>query len=152
MVGSVSRIGGPRKISRNNLACSRSISRSAAGDQALAIVGEVLRTSLREVDVVARYGGEEFAVILPETAARPVGTPSNPFPFLERLRRRIEDARFPGEEALPGGKLTVSGGVACFPDDAANGEDLIREADRALYVSKSRGRNSITYRGSPLTE
>lgn len=123
-----------------------------AGDQALATVGEILRTSLREVDVVARYGGEEFAVILPETAARPVGTASNPFPFLERLRRRIEDAPFPGEEKLPGGKLTVSGGVACFPDDAANGEDLIREADRALYVSKSRGRNTITYRGRALSE
>jgi diguanylate cyclase (GGDEF)-like protein len=122
-----------------------------AGDRALATIGEILRTSLRDVDIVARYGGEEFAVILPETAARP-GAPVSPFPFLERLRRRIEEAVFPGEEKLPGGRLTVSGGVASFPDDAQTLEDLIRTADEALYVSKARGRNRITYRGSGLAE
>jgi diguanylate cyclase (GGDEF)-like protein len=98
---------------------------------------------------VARYGGEEFAVILPETAARP-GAGVSPFPFLERLRQRIETAVFPGEDQLPGGRLTLSGGVASFPDDAETVEDLIREADRALYVSKARGRNTITYRGNPV--
>ncbi|MCE9635722.1 MAG: sensor domain-containing diguanylate cyclase [Planctomycetes bacterium] len=123
-----------------------------AGDLALSMVGEILRTSLREMDIVARYGGEEFAVILPETAARPIGSARNPFPFLERLRRRIEEAQFPGEEKLPGGRLTVSGGVACYPDDAATVEELIREADRALYVSKSRGRNTISYRGKTFTD
>jgi diguanylate cyclase (GGDEF)-like protein len=121
-----------------------------AGDRALAKVGEILRTSLREVDVVARYGGEEFAVILPETAGRPAGDSPNPFPFLERLRKRIEETPFEGEEKIPGGKLTVSGGVACFPDDAESLDDLVREADRALYVSKGRGRNTLTYRDRPL--
>jgi diguanylate cyclase (GGDEF)-like protein len=122
-----------------------------AGDRALATIGAILRTSLRDVDIVARYGGEEFAVILPETAARP-GAPVSPFPFLERLRRRIEETVFPGEEKLPGGRLTVSGGVASFPDDAQTLEDLIRTADEALYVSKAQGRNRITYRGSGLVE
>jgi diguanylate cyclase (GGDEF)-like protein len=122
-----------------------------AGDRALAMVGEILRTSLREVDVVARYGGEEFAVILPETAARPSGSASTPFPFLERLRRRIEETAFPGAEKLPGGRLTVSGGIACFPDDAATVDELIRAADRALYRSKAAGRNTITYRERPLS-
>jgi diguanylate cyclase (GGDEF)-like protein len=123
-----------------------------AGDKALATIGEILRTSLREVDIVARYGGEEFAVILPETAARPGAAGVSPFPFLERLRRRVETAGFPGEEKLPAGRLTLSGGIACYPDDAETVKDLIGEADRALYVSKARGRNTITYRGAPVTE
>ncbi len=123
-----------------------------AGDRALAAIGEILRTSLREVDVVARYGGEEFAVILPETAPRPQPGARNPFPFLERLRRRVADAQFEGQEKLPDGRITLSGGVACFPDDAETLEDLVREADRALYVSKARGRNTITYRGRALSE
>jgi diguanylate cyclase (GGDEF)-like protein len=122
-----------------------------AGDAALATIGAILRSSLREVDIVARYGGEEFAVILPETAARPGGDAS-PFPFLERLRRRVEESAFPGEEKLPGGRLTISGGIACFPDDAQTAEDLVREADQALYVSKARGRNVITYRGNRIVE
>jgi diguanylate cyclase (GGDEF)-like protein len=122
-----------------------------AGDRALAAVGEILRGSLREVDLVARYGGEEFAVILPETAARP-GAASSPFPFLERLRHRVEAAVFPGQDKMPLGKLTLSGGLACFPDDADTLEALVREADRALYVSKARGRNTITYRGKPLSD
>jgi diguanylate cyclase (GGDEF)-like protein len=121
-----------------------------AGDRALAKVGELLRTTFREVDVVARYGGEEFAVILPETSARSAQSPPNPFPSLERLRKRIEETEFPGAEKLPGGKLTISGGVACFPDDAGTVEDLIREADRSLYASKAKGRNTITYRGQPV--
>lgn len=123
-----------------------------AGDRALATVGDVLRTALREVDVVARYGGEEFGVILPETAARPSGSASNPFPFLERLRRRIEASRISvADDVAPVG-ITVSGGVACFPDDADTVEELVREADRSLYVSKSRGRNTLTYRGRRLAE
>ena len=84
--------------------------------------------------------------------ARPVGTASNPFPFLERVRRRIEESRFPGAEKLEAGRLTVSGGVACFPDDAATVDELIREADRQLYVSKAQGRNRITYRDHALSD
>lgn len=120
-----------------------------AGDRALAMVGEILRSALREVDIVARYGGEEFAVILPETSAHPEDGSSDPFPFLERLRQRVAEAEFEGEEKLPGGKLTLSGGLACFPQDAQTVEELIQAADRALYVSKSRGRNLITYRDGP---
>lgn len=120
-----------------------------AGDRALATVGEILRSSLREVDIVARYGGEEFAVILPETSANPEDGSSDPFPFLDRLRRRVAEARFDGEEKLPGGQLTLSGGLACFPQDAETVEELVQAADRALYVSKSRGRNLITYRDGP---
>jgi diguanylate cyclase (GGDEF)-like protein len=120
-----------------------------AGDRVLATIGSILRTSLREVDIVARYGGEEFAVILPETAARP-GAATSPFPFLERLRSRVQETEFEGHDAMPGGRVTLSGGIACFPDDAQSIDDLVRVADEALYESKARGRNTITYRGSPI--
>ena len=120
-----------------------------AGDRVLATIGSILRTSLREVDIVARYGGEEFAVILPETAANP-GAATSPFPFLERLRARVQETDFDGQKGMPGGRVTLSGGIACFPDDAQSIDDLIRVADEALYESKARGRNTITYRGSPI--
>ncbi len=122
-----------------------------AGDRALAKIGRILRESLREADIVARYGGEEFAAILPETAPRP-DAGASPFPFLERLRRRVATEAFPGEAALPSGKLTISGGIACWPDDAETPDDLVAAADRALYASKARGRNTITYRDAPLAE
>ena len=122
-----------------------------AGDRALAAVGEILRTSLREVDIVARHGGEEFAVILPETSPAETNGTKAPFPFLERLRQRIEDASFEGQEKLPSGNLTVSIGVACFPSDADTAEDLFQKADDALYASKGHGRNVVTYRGRPVT-
>ncbi len=119
-----------------------------AGDRALASVGRILRTSLREVDIVARHGGEEFAVLLPETSARPGSGAQAPFPFLERLRERVETTEFPGEEKLPEKRLTISIGVACFPDDAATAEELFQRADEALYASKAAGRNRITYCGA----
>jgi diguanylate cyclase (GGDEF)-like protein len=114
-----------------------------AGDRALTTIGRLLRESLRDVDIVARYGGEEFAVILPETA-RSSEDGTNPLKFLERLRLRVERQPFPGEEALPSGNLTISGGVATYPEDGATVEELVRSADRKLYASKDRGRNSIT--------
>jgi len=122
-----------------------------AGDRALASIGETLRTQLREVDIVARYGGEEFAVILPETSASPEAGASNPFPFLERLRSKIETTLFAGEERIPGGCLTISGGVACFPDDAEDLQSLVDVADRALYEAKEQGRNRVVYRGHSIS-
>ena len=123
-----------------------------AGDRALAKVGDILRTALREVDIVARHGGEEFAVILPETSPAAMNGTKEPFPFLERLRQKIEETAFEGEEQLPGGNLTVSVGVACFPSDADTAEDLFQKADDALYASKGHGRNVVTYRGRPVTD
>jgi diguanylate cyclase (GGDEF)-like protein len=88
------------------------------------------------MDLVARYGGEEFAVVLPETAAPGALT------LAERLRRRVASHVI----ALPTGhtlSLTISIGVATFPDDADSVQHLIGAADRALYAAKSGGRNQV---------
>jgi diguanylate cyclase (GGDEF)-like protein len=111
------------------------------GNQALASVARVLTTSLRKSDIAARYGGEEFVLVLPST-------PKTNAQFVaERSRAAMEREPFTGEEVLPGGRLTVSMGVATFPADAANPAELIREADRALYVAKARGKNQVSLYG-----
>ncbi len=108
-----------------------------AGDKALVLLGRVLRASVRAIDVVSRFGGEEFAIILPETIKREA------LLIGERIRSEVETLYFPGEERLPGGRLTVSAGVASFPDDARDLKTLVQRADRALYQAKARGRNRV---------
>ena len=111
------------------------------GNQALASVARLLTTPLRKSDIAARYGGEEFVLVLPST------TKTNARLVAERSRAAIEREPFAGEEALSGGRLTVSMGVATFPADATNPAELIRQADRALYVAKARGKNQISLYG-----
>jgi diguanylate cyclase (GGDEF)-like protein len=110
-----------------------------AGDQALAHLAVIIRQNIRQIDVAARYGGEEFAILLPSiTRARAVRT-------AERLRRVVADTKFEG--AVPGlndVRLSISLGVALYPDDAATAKQLIDRADRvALYAAKNRGRNRV---------
>lgn len=110
----------------------------AAGDHALASVGEILRGQARKTDLVARYGGEEFAIVLPET------TPAHGMVAAERIRREIEraDVRWDGRR-LP---ITASIGVAGFPSvDVAAPHELLARADAALYGSKQAGRNRVTH-------
>lgn len=101
-----------------------------AGDNVLRKMGTLLKESFRANDIVARYGGEEFTVILPgmnkETAKE----------IAERIRIKIKNMTVEGEEKLPGGKLTVTIGVASVPDDAKTAEELIKIADDALYRGK----------------
>jgi diguanylate cyclase (GGDEF)-like protein len=111
------------------------------GNQALANVARLLTTPLRKSDIAARYGGEEFALILPSTSKM------NAQVVAERSRATIERESFTGEEDLPGGRLTVSMGLATYPADAANPAELIRQADRALYVAKARGKNQVSLYG-----
>ncbi len=108
-----------------------------AGDKALVLLGRILRASVRAIDVVSRFGGEEFSIILPETIKREA------LLIGERIRSEVETLYFPGEERLPGGRLTVSAGVASFPDDARDLRTLVQRADRALYQAKARGRNRV---------
>ncbi len=108
-----------------------------AGNRALVLVARALVSSVRDTDTVVRYGGEEFVAILPET------TKTGALRVAERARRRVET----GLVKISGGRsgvVTVSGGVAQFEVDAGTSEELVKKADRALYISKSRGKNMVT--------
>ena len=104
-----------------------------AGDAALQTVARVIAASVRSNDVVYRYGGEEFSVLLPGAADHDV------VEVAERIRVAVEATPVPGEETQPGGRLTVSIGVATRHDE---GElPLKTRADKALYRAKAQGRN-----------
>jgi diguanylate cyclase (GGDEF)-like protein len=101
------------------------------GDEVLAAVGAVIKTSLRESDFAGRYGGEEFLLLLPSTEH------SGALAVAEKVRRTIATIKL----ADLGRDITASLGLAVFPADASDAETLLRHADRALYRAKSNGRN-----------
>ena len=104
------------------------------GDRAIRQIATTLLDQVRTMDTVARYGGEEYALLLPETGSE------RAFVVAERLRTQIEyDTRSELPEAV-----TVSIGIATYPDDATTPTDLIHKADVALYASKGRGRDRTT--------
>jgi diguanylate cyclase (GGDEF)-like protein len=108
-----------------------------AGDCVLRKLAHLLTTLMRLTDHVARYGGEEFTVILTETDRQ------GALVAAERIRRATEQAKF-----LPDGldkeiHITVSVGVASYPEDAEDGKSLISKADQALYSAKAAGKNKV---------
>ena len=108
-----------------------------AGDVALANIGRLLRDAVREVDVVARYGGEEFAVILPETGG------AGAFVAAEKIRESIAAFEFLDADGNRGPRLSVSIGLASFPEHAEDKGALLRHADEALYQAKNFGKNRV---------
>jgi diguanylate cyclase (GGDEF)-like protein len=114
-----------------------------AGDNALRGVSKILQHGRRANDVVARYGGEEFAIILLDVgkdAAREVA---------ERICAQIAEFPFEFGGTQPAGKLTISVGVASFPDDGAEPAVVLASADRALFAAKNAGRNRVRVAGQP---
>ncbi len=107
------------------------------GDKALAEVAQVLKENCREFDVLARYGGEEFAIVLPETAFE------GAYAFAEKIRQAVANYKFEGNEGERGAHLTISVGLASYPLNAATLENLVKEADGALYEAKTTGRNRV---------
>ena len=108
-----------------------------AGDEVLKGVAAALLRTVRKIDTVARYGGEEFAVILPQIRreeAVAVG---------EKLRRAVSSIEFPHADSQPGGRVTISIGVAHFPTDAQDLTQLLLRSDAALYAAKNSGRNRL---------
>lgn len=105
------------------------------GDVVIKDIARIIKESVREIDIVGRYGGEEFVIALPETginSARQVA---------ERLRKKVEDRVFKAyDEKL---KLTISVGLAIYPADASELNDIIDKADQALYKAKNSGKNVV---------
>lgn len=108
------------------------------GDVVLRRVADVLRASVREIDVCARYGGEEFTVVLPY-ADKPSGVS-----IAERVRKSI--SKIQDDFGHPGGigRVTVSIGVAICPPDALTVTELVHRADMAMYEAKRGGKNRIS--------
>jgi diguanylate cyclase (GGDEF)-like protein len=102
----------------------------AAGDAVLKSLGDVFRTQLREVDLACRIGGEEFGFVLPETDEQ------GGMRAAERIRSAVES--FVIEDV---GTVTVSLGVAVFPEHATERDELLESADTALYQAKHEGKN-----------
>lgn len=105
-----------------------------AGGQALKQVGDFLASRIRQIDLPARIGGDEFVIICPET------TKDAATMVAERLRHGIQ--RLTDEQGKSLG-ITVSIGIASFPDDADLPEDVLQRADRALYQAKAQGKNRV---------
>ncbi len=107
-----------------------------AGDEALRNIAQLISSNVRSDDVVYRYGGEEFAALL-------IGaTEAEAVRVAERVRAAIANHVFPGAESQPGGRITVSAGVAMTPPEQA--ADMMRAADEALYSAKAAGRNQVS--------
>ncbi len=107
------------------------------GDFVLRKVSSVITNTVRDVDISSRYGGEEFVVILPETEQR------DTMLIAERIRKRVEELDMSDEEGLENLKITISIGVASFPENATTEKSLIEAADKAMYNAKRNGRNRV---------
>jgi diguanylate cyclase (GGDEF)-like protein len=110
----------------------------AVGDAVLKLVAEQISAGLRRTDVVARYGGEEFAAILPETDRDSAAQKA------EMLRQAVEEATVAVRKAIGPVGVTISVGVASWPDDGTTIQDVLDAADRRLYNAKQKGRNRVS--------
>jgi len=107
------------------------------GDQLLRDVARILKATCDGKGSVARYGGEEFAVILPGMRKDAA------YQIAEVLRQAIEGFQFKGQDVQPNKNLTISAGLATYPQDALDKEKLIYLADMALYEAKRTGKNKV---------
>ena len=105
------------------------------GDEVLMTVSSLISERCRAMDVAARYGGEEFAILLPETSLEGAAA------FAEKIRNAIESEGHSSEEQR---SVTVSIGVATFPEDGDMAADIVKAADTQLYRAKAEGRNRVS--------
>src|SRR5205085_1952267 len=108
-----------------------------AGDLALEMTAQCLKSALRSADIAARYGGEEFSVLLPQTSI------SESHVIAERVRRRVERTQYPHGKEQPLGAVTISVGISSFSAKLDTPQQIIVAADHALYVAKSHGKNRV---------
>jgi len=104
------------------------------GSYLLREMAKLLAQQVRSWDLVAKYGGDEFTIILPQTVEE------GALIAAERSRTAVASYTFP---LAAKGEITVSVGIACFPQDGETVADLIQSADRALYIAKQKGRNRV---------
>lgn len=112
------------------------------GDLILKEISKILKKNIRSTDIAARYGGEEFVIILPET------TQADARIVAERIRRDV--ANYPFSSIVPGNPplhVTISIGVAGFPINASDKDELIQKADCSMYIAKGKGRNKVVLYG-----
>jgi len=113
------------------------------GDFILCEVARRIRQEIREVDMIGRYGGEEFMVLAPQTGREGAQI------LAERMRRRVaEEAVRAYDETV---QVSISVGVAIFPQDADSAQALIESADKALYAAKAAGKNCVRFAGDAQT-
>lgn len=103
------------------------------GDEVLRQVSSLFHQQVRKIDVVCRYGGEEFAILLTNTNAQ------HAFGVVDKLRRLVEGWHFPGVPRT----VTISAGIAAFPEHGKTRDDLVKAADTGLYTAKQAGRNRV---------
>jgi diguanylate cyclase (GGDEF)-like protein len=112
-----------------------------AGDRLLQKIASLFEAGSiaagRAADVVARYGGEEFVIVLPDTQK------AGALVRGERVRQIVESTVFDGASSQPAGRITISIGVATYPDDAKDDTELLLKADNALLQAKLLGRNNV---------
>lgn len=117
-----------------------------AGDAALEMTAQCLKSALRSADVAARYGGEEFCILLPQT---PLGEAKV---IAERIRRRVERASYKHGKTQPLGAVTISIGLSAFAPTIDTPAAIIGAADRALYLAKKSGKNCVQAPDKPQPE
>jgi diguanylate cyclase (GGDEF)-like protein len=105
------------------------------GDKILVSVADLLTANVRDTDVVARYGGDEFVLLLLGA------TKDQAVAFAQRCVSLIREYKFEGEDPI--GPLTISAGVATYPEDATNPENIIKKADGEMYAAKRAGGNQV---------
>jgi diguanylate cyclase (GGDEF)-like protein len=108
-----------------------------AGDKILQDAGGLIMDNIREIDLGARYGGEEFGIVLPYTSKKGAHR------MAERIREIFEGHAFSYDNIHITRRVTMSMGVAVYPQDGESAGDLIENADSALYKAKSQGKNKV---------
>jgi diguanylate cyclase (GGDEF)-like protein len=105
------------------------------GSETLKEIATIMKNKFRSTDLLAKYGGDEFVIILPKSDK--VGS----YLAAERLRESIEKHAFPGAETQPQKKITISVGLASYPEHGLSSDEILNRADKSLYFAKESGRN-----------
>ena len=108
------------------------------GDRILRHFARTVTSTMRETNLTARYGGEEFIVVLPDTSTQSCAL------VAERIRKSVMDMEVPSSTEKPLPPITVSIGVASFPENGQTVEEVIQASDKSMYESKRNGRNRVS--------